>query len=57
MVYGGKLRKHAKYKRIIRHWKRENRQKDTDENQIQIKKKIFSDLKNIWWKCLWGYVT
>ena len=41
MVYGGKLRKRAKYEKIIRHWKRENTQKDTDEFWDKNKRKSF----------------
>ena len=41
MAYGGKLRKHAKYQKIIRGWKREKRQKDTDEFWDKNKRKSF----------------
>ena len=41
MVDGGKLHMCAKFEKLIRHWKRENRQKDTDENQNKNKRKSF----------------
>ena len=41
MVYGGILHMCTKYEKIIRHWKRENRQKDTDEFWDKNKRKSF----------------
>ena len=41
MVYGGKLRKHAKFEGIIFTWNGENRQKDTDEFWDKNKRKSF----------------
>ena len=41
MVYGGKLRKHAKFEVPILKRKRENRQKDTDEFWDKNKRKSF----------------
>ena len=41
MVDGGKLHMCAKFEKLIRHWKRENRQKDTDEFWDKNKRKSF----------------
>ena len=51
MVCGGMLRKLAKFEMIIRHWKRENRQKDTDEFWDKNKRKSFQI-----WKIFGGNV-
>ena len=41
MVDGGKLHMCAKFEKLIRYWKRENRQKDTDEFWDKNKRKPF----------------
>ena len=41
MVYGGKLRKHAKFEKLIFTWNGEKRQKDTDEFWDKNKRKSF----------------
>ena len=41
MVDGGKLHMCAKFEKLIRHWKRENTQKDTDEFWDKNKRKSF----------------